>query len=225
MAHCISRLAIPTASHILQQVLLWANVLKFFFFSPLTQYSCSQTNVLNSYFTQPLLPSQRALDLSALYGKKWCICPSSPDVHWRDRVLNAGEVSHYTRPRWMSPPHEVLRSKMAWQIATGRNKQNAFDPLKVFNLTNDTILFRLYFVIAVVQSLSRVRLFATPWTAARQASLSFAISWSLPKFISIESVMPSNHLILCCPLLLTSTFSSIRVFSDESVLRIRWPMS
>ena len=73
-----------------------------------------------------------------------------------------------------------------------------------------------------VQSLSRVRLFATPWTAAHQASLSIANSWSLLKLMSIESVMPSNHLILCRPLLLPSSiFPSIRVFSTESVLRIR----
>ena len=75
-----------------------------------------------------------------------------------------------------------------------------------------------------VQSLSRVRLFVTPWTAALQASLSFKISWSLHKLMSIVLVMPSNHLILCCPLLLPpSVFPSIRVFSDESVLRIRRP--
>ena len=75
-----------------------------------------------------------------------------------------------------------------------------------------------------VQSLSRVQLFATPWTAAHQASLSITNSRSLPKLISIESVMPSNRLILCCPLLLLpSIFPSIRVFSTESALRIRWP--
>ena len=75
-----------------------------------------------------------------------------------------------------------------------------------------------------VQSLSRVRVFATPWTAAHQASLSITNSWSLLKLMSIESVMPSNHLILCCPLLLPpSIFPSIRVFSNESVLHIRWP--
>ena len=73
-----------------------------------------------------------------------------------------------------------------------------------------------------VQSLSHVLLFATPWTAAHQASLSN--SWSLPKLMSIESVMPSNHVILCRPLLLSpSIFPSIRVFSSESVLHIRWP--
>ena len=74
------------------------------------------------------------------------------------------------------------------------------------------------------QSLSRVWLFATPWTAARQASLSITNSWILLKLMSIESVMPSNHLILCHPLLLLpSIFPSIRVFSNESVLRVRWP--
>ena len=75
-----------------------------------------------------------------------------------------------------------------------------------------------------VQSLSCVQLFVTPWTAACQASLSIANSQSLLKPISIESVMPSNHLILCHPLLLLpSIFSIIRLFSNESVLRIRWP--
>ena len=74
-----------------------------------------------------------------------------------------------------------------------------------------------------VQSLSRVQLFATPWTTARQASLSITNSQSLPKLMSIESVTPSNHLILCCPLLPPSIFPSIRVFSNESVLHIRWP--
>ena len=75
-----------------------------------------------------------------------------------------------------------------------------------------------------VQLLSRVRLFATPWTAAHQASLSIINSWSSPKPMSIESVMPSNHLIFCGPLLLlTSIFPSIRVFSKESALRIRCP--
>ena len=78
--------------------------------------------------------------------------------------------------------------------------------------------------VSSVQSLSHVQLFATPWTAACQAPLSITNSQSLLKLMSIESVMPSNHLILCHPLLLLpSTFPSIRVFSNESVLRIRWP--
>ena len=75
-----------------------------------------------------------------------------------------------------------------------------------------------------VQSLSHVQLFVTPWTAAHQASLSITNSQNLLKLMSIESVMPSNHLILCCPLLLLpSIFPSIRIFSNESVLHIRWP--
>ena len=79
-------------------------------------------------------------------------------------------------------------------------------------------------VVGSVQSLSPVQLFATIWTAARQASLSITNSWSLLKLMSIESVMPSNHLILChLLLLLHSIFPSIRVFSNESVLHIRWP--
>ena len=70
---------------------------------------------------------------------------------------------------------------------------------------------------------SSVRLFVTPWTAAGQASLSFTNSLSLFKLISMESVMPSNYLMLCYPLLLPSVFLSIRVFSNESVLHIKWP--
>ena len=91
------------------------------------------------------------------------------------------------------------------------------------------ILFLLVVVINsfysfVVQSLSCVWLFVTSWTVARQASLSFTISWGLLKLMSIESETPSNHLILCCPLLLLpSILPSIRVFSNESVLCIRWP--
>ena len=75
-----------------------------------------------------------------------------------------------------------------------------------------------------VQSLGHVQLFATPWSAARQASLFITSSWSLLKLMSIELVMPSNHLILCHFLLLPpSVFPNIRVFSNESVLHIRWP--
>ena len=77
--------------------------------------------------------------------------------------------------------------------------------------------------VVVVQSLSHVRLFVTPWTAARPASLSFTISWSLLKLVSIKSAVLSNHLILCRCLLMPSTFPSIRVFSNELGLCIRWP--
>ena len=85
------------------------------------------------------------------------------------------------------------------------------------------LFFCLLFV--VVQSLNHVQLFVTPWTASRQASLSFTISWSLLKLMSIDSVMPSNHLILCRHLLLPSIFPSIRVFFNESATAFQAPYS
>ena len=86
------------------------------------------------------------------------------------------------------------------------------------------IMWKLTFQFSSVQRLSDVRLFVTPWTTAHQASLSITISQSPPKPVSIELVMPSNHLILCRPLLfLPSIFPKIRVFSNESALCIRWP--
>ena len=85
-------------------------------------------------------------------------------------------------------------------------------------------MFNTLSYLSSIQSLSRVQLFATPWTTAHQASLSITDSWSLLKLMSIRSVMPSNHLIPCRPLLLPpSIFPSIRVFSNESALHIRWP--
>ena len=78
--------------------------------------------------------------------------------------------------------------------------------------------------VQFIQSLSRVRLFATPWIATRQASLSITNSWSLPKPMCIELVMPSSHLILCRPLLLLPLIlPSIRIFSNESILHMKWP--
>ena len=91
-------------------------------------------------------------------------------------------------------------------------------------LKNPFLLLHYFLLIDAVQSLSHVQCFAALWTTARQTSVSFAISWSLLKLMSVESVMSFNHLIPCCPLLLLpSIFSSIRVFSKESVLRMRWP--
>ena len=89
----------------------------------------------------------------------------------------------------------------------------------------DNIFVNVHSVLyeCVCELLSHVWLFATPWTTASQASLSITNSWTLLKLISINSVMPSNHLILCCLLLLLSIFPSITVFFNESVLRIRWP--
>ena len=96
-------------------------------------------------------------------------------------------------------------------------------PFSPFAWKNKVYIFYLKAAFSSVQSLSCVQLFATPRTAAHQASLSITNSQSLLKLLSIESVMPSNHLILCRPLLLPSIFPSIRVFSSESALRIRWP--
>ena len=98
---------------------------------------------------------------------------------------------------------------------------NSFSVRYLYLLYHSTVLVLLIFL---VQSLSHVQLFVTPWTAACQASLSFTISQSLLKLLPIESMMPSNHLVLCCPLLLLSCiFPYIRVFSNESALCIKWP--
>ena len=111
--------------------------------------------------------------------------------------------------------HIILWIILNWDY---RNPFQKFDIVKLKNLT------KLYFIISSVQSLSHVQLFVTPWTAACQASLSITNAWSLLKLMSSKLVMPSNHLILCPPLLLLSSiFPSIRVFSNESVLHIRWP--
>ena len=108
-----------------------------------------------------------------------------------------------------------------------------YESLLIEPCLNDSELFRnhsskwsqfFYMIFSSVQLLSRVQLLVTPWTAARQASLSITNSRSSPKPMSIESVMPSSHLILCHPLLLLpSIFPSIRVFSNELALHIRWP--
>ena len=103
----------------------------------------------------------------------------------------------------------------------GLTLQVRFSRRAVWGLLCNILLFTLF---SSAQSLSHVQLFATPWSAACQASLSIASSWNLLKLMAIESVMPSNHLILSCPLLLLpSIFPSIMVFSNESVLPFRWP--
>ena len=102
--------------------------------------------------------------------------------------------------------------------------------ITVILVVSDLLAAHLYFLsfqketFVVVPSLCRVQLFAAPWTAAHQASLSFTTSWSLLRLVPVESVIPSNHLIFCWPLLLLpSVFPSIRSFSNESALCIRWP--
>ena len=109
---------------------------------------------------------------------------------------------------------EIFQEKQATPFVSKTEPQQ-------LGMNTDNVVFNTY---SSVQSLCCVRLFATQWTTARQASLSITNSQSLPKLMSIESVMPSNHLILYHPLLLLpSIFPSIRVFSNESALCIRWP--
>ena len=121
-----------------------------------------------------------------------------PSIFPSIRVFSNEEVLHIRWPKY-------------WSFSFTISPSNEYSGLISFQFSS-------------VQSLSRVRLFATAWTAAHQAFLSFTISWSLLKLMSIVSVMLSNHLILCCLLfLLLAVFPSIRVFSKESVLCIRWP--
>ena len=145
------------------------------------------------------------------------IGPSRGPKHTRWQLLEV---------QWKSAA--VLKWSKAWgELFTWSECLSLFSQVSTLWLprtsdSNNHILLILY--IAAVQLLSHVQLFATPWTTARQASLSFTISQSLLKLTSIESVMPSNHLMLCCPLLLLpSIFPNIRVFSGELAVRIRWP--
>ena len=127
-----------------------------------------------------------------------------------NRPLKSEQQGEQGRQNW--DPHET--AALAPQAACGRRYLGPHpqsQPQDAFSTFDQLVQF------------SRVRLFATPWTAAHQASLSITNSRSLLKLMSIELVVPSNHLILCHPLLPPSIFSSIRVFPNKSVLRIRWP--
>ena len=155
-----------------------------------------------------------------------CSPPGSP-VHgtlW-GRILEWVDIPFSRGPSW--PRDQTQVSCIAGRFFTiWATRETVI--LTVINLWTVCFFLRLLLPSPIclqsVQSLSRVQLFATPWTAAGQASLSIANSQSLLKLVSIELVMPSNHLFLCLPLLLPpSIFPSIRVFSSESVLRIRWP--
>ena len=168
-----------------------------------------------------------------------CICPSSPIGHvarltdflYEERVVSA---QCYTRGSCETSANGIMSvfclpkilSILMVEMSTNRYSVSIKPFSEHFLISN---LFNAFSVhiegqFSSVQLLSCVRLLATPWTAVHQASLSITNSRSLLKLMSIESVMPSNHLILCCPLLLLpSIFSSIRDFSNELVLLIRWP--
>ena len=125
------------------------------------------------------------------------------------------------------PEPDILECEVKWALgSTAVNKASGGDgiPAELFKILKNNAIKMLHLISQSVQLLSHVQLFVTPWTAAHQASLSITNSQSLLKLMFIDSVMPSNHLILCRPfLLLPSIFLSIRVFSNESVLHIRWP--
>ena len=141
--------------------------------------------------------------------------------------------THYQNPFWWVFPSTLVFNKKGWQyillllLLSQKVMSDSLWPheLKHARLPCPSLPPGACSVqFSSVKSLSHVQLFAVPWTAACQASLSITNSWSLPKPMSIESVMPSSHLILCRPLLLPpSIFPSTRVFSNESALRMRWP--
>ena len=142
-----------------------------------------------------------------------CWCPMSAPHHWK---------------QWkeLDTDKHLLKEALG---ADTRCAQHYFQALRKHPFPRPSTVFCIFrfqpllsLSVSSVQSLSQVQLFATPWTAARQASLSITNFWSLLRLMSIKSVIPSNHLILCCPLLfLLSIFPGIRVFSNESVLRIK----
>ena len=163
------------------------------------------------------LEFQNLLKVSCNSGLKFAHCNWSWETfrHLRQALPPCFRASslHASLPAW---PHQTAESD-SWSNTSSLCKLK-----KKKQTEKQQIVVSHWF--SSVQSLSRVRLFATPWTTARQASLSITNSWSPPKPMSIELVTPSNHLIICCPLLLLpSIFPSIRVFSNESAFRIRWP--
>ena len=144
--------------------------------------------------------------------------------------LHALSISLHNVSEEVSWPWPHLILKQSWLNVlihiSQRHMQTFFS---LITIKKHKFSLRRYFRLVLIQfssvpSLSRVRLFATPWTAAYEASLSITNSWTLLKLMSTESMMPSNHLILCCPPLhLPSIFPCIKVFSNESVLCTRWP--
>ena len=200
-------------------------------------------NLLNIYKHKCLLHLPPYTGIAAAAKSLWScltLCdpidgsPPGPAVPGilQARTLEWVAISFSTAWKWKVKVKSLSRVRLLatpWTAAhqappsTGFSRQEYWSgvpSLRTYYHKNDSNRFQF----SLVQSLSCVRLFATPWTTAHQASLSITNSWSPPKLMSIESVMPSNHLILCHPLLLLhSIFPSIRVFSNESALPIRWP--
>ena len=136
---------------------------------------------------------------------------------WETWVQSLGREDHLEKE--METLSGILAWRILWTEEPGRLQSTGSQ-----RIGHDWATSPFTFQFSLVQSLSRVRLFATPWIAALQASLPITNSWSSLKLISIESVMPSSHLILCRPLFLLPPIPpSIRVFSNESTLRMRWP--
>ena len=187
--------------------------------------------------------SQSLLKLSVhLVGHLILCCPLLllPSIFPSIRVFSSESVLCIRWPKYwtfsISPSNEysgLIPFRIDWfdLLAVSPRDSQESSPTAQLKSINSLVLSFLYgpALISIhsvqysVQSLSCVRLFAIPWTAACQASLSITNSWSLPKLMSIESVMPSNRLILCYPLLLPSILPSIRVFSNESAVCIKWP--
>ena len=145
-----------------------------------------------------------------------------------NKIVFKKKKKEVTRSRWFTDKfYQAFKEKIIPIFPRGREHFLTHSMRPSFPYTKMT-LYKMKTMDQVtfssVQSLSHVRLFTTPWTAAHQTFLSIRDSQSLLKLMSIESVMPSNHLILCCPLFFPpSIFPSISVFSNESVLHIRWP--
>ena len=115
----------------------------------------------------------------------------------------------------------ILLFLLFQKLIMGSFSSSIWLDLAIFSNSGKELI--IFYMIVVVQLLSHVWLFATPWTAVHQALLPFTMSWNLLKLVSIESVMLSDHLTLCLPLLLPLIFPSVRVFSSELALLIRWP--
>ena len=152
------------------------------------------------------------------------ICPTPHQIHISSVQFRASLVAQMVK--YLPAMWEIQVRSLNWEDLLEK-KMSAHSSILAWRIpwTDHGIAKSSNtFTFSSVQSLSCVRLFAIPWTAACQASLSITNSQRLLKHMSIKLVMPSNHLILCCPLLLLpSIFPSIRVFSSESVLHIKWP--